>query len=365
MARKKVEEEENLLYAAEEPGEVEKALKGLPSENETISIFRMHDQGRPRFIDKMYPQEFDLKIIKARWGGGRYKVVAVTEDNQEITKVIEIEGKPLEEEFPVERAPRKGDWLKHGSTEAQENLPDPENFAELKTRFHSLELEIRSKNRDGELLKVLLPLIIGNREDPKKNLFEELNLLKGLLGSPQPVNVETGIIMDAIKMGREMNQSIEDGGGGNRIIEVIEKLLNHPFTVGIINAVKNSPAVQGARKPPDADMLAPKPPEQKTGFAAIAHMLQPYIPSFISSASAGSDPNILVDMTLPLIDKEKYPLIIEWLKSPAWFTDLMTLDLRIELQSAWWKNFADILLDALVNPETAEAEVAENPEVVK
>ena len=369
MQRKppKDSQEENRIFELSEPDEVEAAFRELPNEEDTISLFRMYDQGRPKFVDKLYPQEFDLKSIRAKYGGGRFKVTALVGDSQ-VTKVFEIEGDAILS--GLNSAPRnpgdgKGYWVKH---EDEKPYIFPNTFKEMQEKFKAIETAINDKqpvrdNSSADLLKVIVPFLMGNREDPKKTLFEELNLLKGLIGPSSPVNIETSIIMDAIKMGREMSEGIADGGGGNRIIEVIEKLLNHPVTLGIINAVKNSQAGQTLKNPTPTSTTAPtpgpdvlRPPETPTGFGAVAPFLTPHINSFIASASAGSDPNILVDMALPLLPKDKWPIIIDWLKSPAWFTDLMTLDPRIEVQSAWWRGFAEVLLQALTEPEVIPPE---------
>jgi len=366
VARKKDSQEENRIYEVEEPNEVEQALRELPNEEDTISLFRMHDQGRPKFIDKLYPQEFDLKMIKAKYGGGRYKVTALVED-QEITKVFEVEGQMIES--GLNPAPRsedgKGHWVSH--EEAEVIKPYPRTFSEVVDRMKSIEDKLdarqpKDSNGGMDLIKVLLPFMMGNREDPKKSIIDELTLLKSLIGPTNPVNIETGIIMEAIKMGREISDTGgAEGSGGSRLIEVVEKILNHPVTLGIIQTVKNSQAGQSLARPPDQI----NNPPVLTGFKTVAPLLQPYIPSFIASASASSDPNILVDMALPLIPKDKYPQVIEWLKTPTWFNDLMGLDPRIEVQSAWWKGFADILLQALSEPETPEPEiVVENPDQV-
>jgi len=345
-------QDENKLFELDEPDEVEAALRELPNEEDTISLFRMYEQGRPKFVDKIYPQEFDLKSIRAKYGGGRFKVTARVGDSQ-ITKIFEMEGDPILS--GLNSPPRKPDgfWVKHEDT--NEPYVFPNTFKEMQEKFKAIETAINDKhpvrdNSSTDLLKVLLPFLMGNQQDPKKNLFEELNLLKGLIAPTSQPNIETGIIMEAIKMGKDMSANFEDNGGGSRIIEVIEKLLNHPVTLGIINAVKNSQAGQTLKNPAQTpDVL--KPPENPTGFGAVAPLLQPYLAGFIASASAGTDPEIMVDMALPLLPKDKWPVIIDWLKSPTWFTDLMTLDPRIELQAAWWRGFAEVLLQALTEPE--------------
>src|SRR5574342_1133466 len=75
--------------------DIKTTLRELPSEEQIISLFRMRDQGRPAFIDRLSPQEFSLVDIKRIYGPGKYKVVTFADGSKE-ERVFEIDGPPVD-----------------------------------------------------------------------------------------------------------------------------------------------------------------------------------------------------------------------------------------------------------------------------
>ena len=93
-----------------------------------------------------------------------------------------------------------------------------------------------------------------------------------------------------------------------------------------------------------------------TGFESIADKLRAYLPTFLSAASGNSDPNILVELTAPNIPPKDKQIVIEWLESEKYFSDLCTLHPIIAGQRAWWEEYNQGLLAILKNPGETEPE---------
>ena len=102
-------------------------------------------------------------------------------------QVFEIEGQMIESGLnPVPRnQDGPGSYVKH--EEAEVIKPYPRTFSEVVDRMKAIEEKLDAKpgkdsgNGGMELVKVLLPFMMGNREDPKKSIIDELNLLKTLI----------------------------------------------------------------------------------------------------------------------------------------------------------------------------------------
>lgn len=351
MARRPKQVIEDDTTFTDEPSDVERIFQELPDDEESISLFRMYDQGRPKFVDKLQPQEFDLREIKKRYGGGRYKVV-----HKEMSKYLEIEGEPVLAIPKASRDEETGIFVKRGET--IERVVEPEriytrNWDELNERLRDIEQGNNKKGTNAndtlELVKTVLSLT--QQGDSRKEIFEQLGLLKGLMSPQNPIQMQTGEIMNILKLGKEMASNMAEDGG-SKWIDIIERVLNSPLAATVGNMVRNSSAVTGRPINPPAvptkeTVISSPPPDQPlTGFATVAPYLQPYLPMFMASAAALTEPVELVNSTVSLIPIDKYPLVANWLNSPTWFQDLLTLDPRIEAQSGWWQGFREELLGA-------------------
>jgi hypothetical protein len=68
----------------------------------------------------------------------------------------------------------------------------------------------------------------------------------------------------------------------------------------------------------------------------------------------------MVDLTINNIPADKVPIVIEWLESPNWFPNLVSLHPAISAQAAWWQEFANVLLETLKAPPVQNDEKEES-----
>src|SRR5713226_8679239 len=77
-----------------ESGEVERAIKGLPTEDTKILLYRVRLQGRPAYIRSYLVSDFSMDNIQENYGGGPFKIVVTQENEDDKTYNIELEGNP-------------------------------------------------------------------------------------------------------------------------------------------------------------------------------------------------------------------------------------------------------------------------------
>lgn len=350
MAKKRVaeeiEESEVLLSENLEPDEVERALAGLPSDTSHITLYRVREEGgRPRFIAKLSPGEFDLELIKNAHGGGKFNYVAVRNGIEVGRGTFEIEGESIIFKKPQTRGDGNEPPVEYASRDAALTTKLDEVIRTL-TAPRSSELT--------ELVKVLLVSLVQSKstsgEDVEGKMLERLITYKNLF-TPSGQGSDLNLVLGAVKEGLALGS----GGEASPWMIFAEKFI--PVLERSIDKV-----VEERKRVVPVSAVRPSPP-QLTGaspeFMVVAPMLRPYLPAMILSASHDGNPGAWADIIEPLIPSESKEKCRTWLQGETWFRDLCACDVRIQAQAAWWGELRELLLkgpEAPREPETEEAE---------
>lgn len=388
MARNKKDGSmENLDLFEVAPDELDNAIADLPGDDAQLTIYRCRDQGQghPIFVATYPPSEFSLELIQENHGGGKYNIYA-KRDRQIVKRLrVEIEGEPKIFHGSVPLAARRspysfGAWrsktqLDEETEKAKMGGVDPTTFMllnEIKNLKESLrEIAQNSGGGDG----------VFNR----KSFMQELVMFKELFSPSNPMQDQTGMISTILQKGLEIGARAANGDvGGSSWVDTIKELI--PVAQQALSAFANKQAIeQGGRIPAPIKLenaqtlsagqragfgdILPDMPAQKpaSGFTAIAPMLAPYLSLIIGTAARDGDPGTIVDLIENNLGDDQKPHVIEWLNSPIWFSDLCSLDQRIQLQAAWWNELHDMLLGQLtgVDPQAGLNGAGEEDETLK
>jgi hypothetical protein len=389
MARPKKTDEENLDLFEVAPDELDDALADLPTDDAQLTIYRCkpEGQGHPVFVATYPPSEFSLELIQENHGGGKYNIYA--KRNRQIVKRlrVEIEGEPRIMHGTVPLAARKPGgfanwWTKERMAEEQEKAKvtglDP-GMVMLMNEIRNLKESLREVAQNN-----------GSGGFDRKSFMQELVMYKELFSPSNPMGDQTTMISTILQKGLEIGARAANGEvGTSSWVDTIKELI--PVAQQALGAFVNKQAIEQAAKsrlPQTQDMVRNvnhemnKPlsshgfgdilPDMNTqkpasGFAAIAPMLRAYIPLVIGTASRDGDPGSIIDLIENNLSDEQKPHVVEWLSSPSWYTDLCSLDPRIQLQAAWWSELHDMLLQQLmgVNQESASENGTGEDEVLK
>ncbi len=339
---KKVETEDNDYINVgeyEDVSDLEQALSGLPQEDSIIYLYRMYDRGRPKFLGKLEPGEFDLEGIKDQYGGGRFRYVAKK------SGAIYKQG-----QFEIEGEPRTKHIIDDGAN-GQTTIGNYDVIKMMQDEIASLKSELikKTQEKDSTLATLIASLVQKSQtsvEDVEANLLSKLTLYKGLFSGSEKssVDISTEAIMNAISKGMEI-AGLSSGDNSSIWLKVLEGL-KEPLTAIAMNASR--PVVGTIPKRP----ISVKPVEVKS-MNPLLELIKPYIPMIIISASKNSDPSIYADMVLDHVPDDKHPEIKTWLAGDQWFSDLISVDNRIALQASWWSELRSMILQSM-EPEKEE-----------
>lgn len=343
------------------------AINQLPSETKAIQIWRMHEQGRPRYLGLLAPFEFNVEHVKATWGGGKYRI-AFPLDGGRIERVIEIEGEPI----TPDRKDAPNYWGINRDRVTNVPLPanaDPMMLA-LLNEIRELKLSMRGGGSNDAITQALIQALL-TKDKGEDRVLEQMLRYKALF-APSQGTADANTILGALKTGLELS-----GGEGisatstSPWLSLAEKVL--PMIAAAFNrAAQPQPQADGAVPPgyimterglilanPDdptnfiqnsTNRNGALPMQPKTGFQAIAENLSPYLPALIGAASQNKDPAPIVEGAINLLNPEAVKVMVEWLNTERWFSDLCTLSPLIAGQQAWWIEFRDALVDIVTNP---------------
>lgn len=379
MAKKKSDEEtSNLDLFDVDPDELDAAIAGLPSDDATITVYRCKPSGvgHPVFCASYPPSEFTLDMVQEVHGGGKYNLVA--RRGREVVKRmrVEIEGEP-KNNAPV-------------SAYLRRVLPDGRhvfmNKREIDEKQQQEAAQQAAQKGSDPLLLILMneirslkdSLQIAKPESSRREFLEELVMYKNLFApTSNPVADNTKMVTELISKGLEIgadaaNGNVNSKGGWQEIIHELLPVAQQAISAAIAKsnmtiaaqtyapgtpefqaqqfALRRNGAAEIPLKTPGMSDILPdvnNQPPQATGFKAIAPVLIPYLPVIVSVASRDGNPEAICEVIEANISEEQKPHAIEWLQSPVWFKDLVSVDPRIELQSAWWQELHGYLLGAL------------------
>lgn len=363
----KREEQDLFTYQADEVAEV---LSTLPSKDKKICLYRVKPQGTVAYITEFFPEEFTQEWIKEKYGGGKFSIVADTNDGPKKMR-FEIEGDPK-----IEGATRLVRKIGPNGSQYLVSMTDKELIDQAVRQQEATPADNKPVatandptitlllNQISRLESRLESLQNANPASSRLDFYKEMAVLKELFAQP-PQQSQTGLaaqqIADIIKTGLQLGADAANGDiKGPSIWEtLIEKAL--PVVTSAIATMQNravpvpSPIPVHINEKPlpnggIADMLPSSMVEQKTEekpVAGYASMLQPYIGLLIGSAATGGAPEPWAEIIISRIPVNEVPGVIIWLEGQSWFTDIAAMDGRIGLQQSWWFDLHDSLISMI------------------
>jgi hypothetical protein len=310
--------------------DIESALAGLPDEDSIIYLYRMPEdrKGRPKFLTKLEPSEFDLISIKNIYGGGRYKYIAKKSGIIYKNGIFEIEGEPKME----------------SKSNGESVINQYDVIAMLQDEIKTLKAELMKKNAENEhTLTTLIASIIQNQNrntDTEEKILQKLVTYKSLFASENTgPNITSELILNAITKGIEL-ASMSQGGDMPLWMKIIDGL-KEPLTklAESISTTKSRP--MKSQPQPQA-----QPQQAQTTENQFISQAKPYLNMLIVAASKNSDPGIYANMILDMIGPYQEQFI-SWLKKPNWLEELVKIDQRVALQSAWWNELKECILSEI------------------
>lgn len=323
--------------------ELEAALANLPSEEKSLSLWRMHTEGgRPKFLRQLAPAEFTLNAVQEEFGGGRFKL-EIKDGAQKWAQVFEIEGPSrFAGTVPDRAAPPAVD--SSSSPLVQTLLLE---LRELKNQIAASQQNVFTQS--------LIEKLLTREPESEEKFLARLATYRQLFAQPQTsVDHQTifGVLKEGIALGAE-------GGGGaapNPWLALAERVL--PMITQALTAHAPGPPaaeflpgdVQPLPVPIIPNGAPTMPTNPASGFQAIAPRLQPFVPTFVAAAAADTDPQIMVELVRSNLPADAVPQVLDWLQSPRWFDDLSTLNPHIGAQRSWWNEFREALLNSYMKP---------------
>lgn len=331
--------------------EIEGALSELPEDDLKITVYRMNEQGRSRFIKRFSPAEFDLSTIQAEWGGGRYKFVASQSGMKVKEGIFEIEG-PMYDGNPINVRDGNGRFLPK-TLQTVDNGHDP--LIPLLQRL--IEKLDEGKKTESTLLTTLLPILLQNNASSEDKILERLSQFKNLFSSNNsPVSADAEVIFNAFDKGMKVfSQKFGGSEGGEKSawVEVAERFL--PTIMSLLQRFQPLPApgpTQNFQPPPQAAQQNGQAKIEQPKENGIMEALKPYLPIAINAASLNQDPEPLADYVVPVLvnmgQKEEFR---KWLEGETWFKEIVQHIPAVALQAQWWHDFRDAILAALKEGE--------------
>ncbi len=274
------------------PDELEAAIAGLPQDSSVVTLYRIPDQGKARYVTKLTPEDFDLEQIKRQFGGGRFRYVA-TQDGIKVQQGhFEIEGEPVfggaKREEPVsrevsalgEKLDRLVDTLgARPQSDFQEKL---------------LTILLERGGMHPELLAIVQALAARGGGDREPSQASQLTML-----------------LDAIKQG----MMLSGGGETHPLIYAIEKL--SPSIEKTVNALT-------AGRPPEKTVEKPavQAPQVSEACRPFVPLLRMYLPALIAGASMNASAETWADTIEENVPPGELAAMRTWLQGETWFKDL-------------------------------------------
>ena len=372
----KVELENSDLFTFQ-ADEVSEVISSLPGKEQKIKLFRINPQGNNAYVTEFYPETFSLEWIKETYGGGKYNIVADTNDGPKKMR-FEMEGEPrIQGATRVVERQMNGkvylvnvaekDLVLQGIKAMQTqdappspspafNSPDP-SIALLSGLINRLETRLDSLQN-------------ANHAPNRKEFYEELALMKEMF-APQasPSNVAATEIAALIKTGLELGAKAANGDvAGPSIWESIaEKAL--PMIGQVLTQIQNRSSLPAPAPAPSpsvnpklpvngfADMLPGMPAEQPKPMVngpAFIGRIQPYIGFLIGAAATGNDPGPWAEIIINQLGSNDWEPAKEWLSGNQWIQDLIGMDQRITLQQSWFVDLRDAILETMKQAEESQ-----------
>ena len=343
MAKRKeppatVDDDDELVHGSEggqELDELSQVLSELDSSGAAIiKVERMREGKRPEYVGDMSPSSFTLAQLQERFGGGEYALTVFDSARRYVKRTTVAIAAPLKPPAPA--AAESSGLEKIARTLAEQ------------------------MQAQSQLLQALLlqgrTAPVADPATMRKQLLEEMQLMKGIMGSGQVLSPDK--VLELVMKGMEIAK--ETGGGGDtgwtdiagKAIDVLGEPLAQLMSASAVAPVASQEAAS-------AGALMPRVQQPKN--AAVAPMLNPMVKQYVSflvrKAVAGSDPALYAELVL---DNVPEAMVREFLADPDPVTKFAQFDARVAQHAEWFRDLGQACLEAL-NADAAESGSGPSP----
>lgn len=313
----------------QELDELSQVLSELDSSGAAIiKVERMREGKRPEYVGDMSPSSFTLAQLQERFGGGEYALTVFDSARRYVKRTTVAIAAPLKPPAPA--AIESSGLEKIARTLAEQ------------------------MQAQSQLLQALLlqgrTAPVADAATMRKQLLEEMQLMKGIMGSGQVLSPDK--VLELVMKGMEIAK--ETGGGGDAgwtgIAEKAIDVLGEPLAQ-LMSSSAMTPAA-GAAAPGVPGGNAPPPIQHQPGVSPMVNpMVKQYVSFLVRKAVAGADPTLYADLVL---DNVPEAMVREFLADPDPVTKLAQFDARVARHAEWFRDLGQACLEAL-NADAAES----------
>lgn len=335
MAKRKeppatVDDEDEDVHGSEsgqELDELSQVLSELDSSGAAIiKVERMREGKRPEYVGDMSPSSFTLAQLQERFGGGEYALTVFDSARRYVKRTTVAIAAPLKPPAPA--AVESSGFEKIASTMVE-------------------QMQAQSQLLQALLLQGRTAPAAADAATMRRQLLEEMQLMKGIMGSGQVMSPDK--VLELLMKGMEIAK--ETGGGGDTgwtdIAGKAIDVLGEPLAALLSSsAMVSATAPVASQEATSAGALMPPVQQQKN--AAVVPMLNPMVKQYVSflvrKAAAGADPTLYAELVL---DNVPEAMVREFLADPDPVTKFAQFDARVLQHAEWFRDLGQACLEAL------------------
>ena len=342
------------VQAVEELAELSAQLP----EDASLALYRMLDGADKEFCDQMAVRDFSIAAVAARFGGGRYTIYLRKPDPERAGKWIRQGSKRFRVAGAARTGADVGAPMVAGGTpgigEAEKVLrtygdliqSTVKSSLENQNLLQQMQLAVvtrlaeRPPDTTMELLKVLLPALLGGRGD-QLTMADVLALADRMASKTSP----TTQLRETLGLVKDVRELGGDGGGepAPAWLTVASRAL------GLFERAYQPPAPGDAPRalPPGAPI--PETPAAPAGgdVHPLITWLAPQVPGLIRHAELDHDPDTYAGVICDQIAPEHAADAIAFLTAPHFLTQLGTAFPGVVPVQSWFSELRDDVVTRL------------------
>jgi hypothetical protein len=320
-----------------------------------VHLYRVRTGIRPpfAFLDEMTAGEFDIALVKERYGGGEF-LVRVWQRG--------VAGFKINQRFSIEGQPRIADTAPPAAMQLPPITPGGQPIIvpqgdsgmamahmmrTMQEGFAQMAGAIQSSQRGGGIeetlrLVALVKQVIGA---PSGNPLELMKDVIGIVREAQPLTGEGGkadgwSLLQSLAE-RVLPAIIERSAGA---VPVHPEMIEGPTPMP--SAVPVPPPIF-TPTPPQPNPTEHKPMQSNNAPASI----QQAFAFLAGQAASGADPATYAQLVL---DSAEDATIAAFINRPDWFAQVCAVAPQAQMQREWWERLRALLHEALTNPPEDE-----------
>lgn len=325
---------------------VKRLLRSMPGGLKCLQVFRYHPGnkgGRPEYLDDISPEQFDFKMMKSMFGGGKFQVKWDNEDGSESKGDFDIAGPHIDFSRTVEAD------------------PTPEPVTPIQPMYQPQPVAVQPQGIDPMMMLKMI-------QDARREAREEMRTMLEFMRPQQQSPDVTKQVFDIVEKIAPMMGG-GDGGGNSwmmalsqfkdpilKIVDSVHSALTRPAAPTMpVHAQVQTPHVQPVT--PNVP-----PPTQPAESDMMKILIRQYLPVLVNAARSSGDVGIYADMVLEQVPQTMYPKLAEWLNG-SWFDDIRSIDQHVEYQFGWWNALRANILEGMAPDAATDVQSTTSPEL--